>query len=164
MPQVTFSVCNNLAITNQGVTGNGPKDVYVSALQSNQFGLPAMRMVVQYTNLLPASGSFNLTAVIDSPNAAGIYFPIAYQFGPLRNLQEGTQRILILGPAISTFDTGIDDNMWAGEQTVARISRQQGRVAVAGFRVRVVLYEGAFGTANAFQGVTLSVYGDLNDD
>ena len=105
--------------------------------------------------------SSGIGVVVEALNG-GKWFPAAYQFEPYRNSENGNQRLIFLQPDISTYDDGIDSIVYVGDRTIARISRQQGRIG-SSFRVRVILSENNYGTANAFQNVTMSIYGELYD-
>lgn len=62
---------------------------------------------------------------------------------------------------ISTYNDGIDSIMYVGNSTIARISRQQGRVG-SSYRIRVILAETNY-NVQPFQSVKLSMYGELYD-
>lgn len=165
MAQQTFTVCTNLALNNALVT-QGVQTMYTSSNIQNSNNLPSVRLVVDWANIVPDSSvnvqkTFSLTVVLESLIGSS-WFPIAYQFEPYRSPGYGDKRILVLQPDISTFDAGIDDIVWVGEETLARISRQQGKAA-ATMRIRVVLNEQQPGGPGAFQSVSLSVYGELYD-
>jgi hypothetical protein len=161
MAQQQFTLLNNVVLSSAGIPGNGVHDLYVSGTQSNNNGLPNCRLVVEYTELAPIELLGGITAVIEAMNG-GRWFPIAYQFEPFRNMDQGTQRIIHLGQTIDTYNDGIDSIVYVGGRTIARISRQQGR-ATSSFRVRLQLEETAFGMANAFQSVRASIYGEVFD-
>lgn len=160
MAQSQFGLLINQTITNQGITSNGSFDLYTSPIQNNSNSLPSIRLVTEYAEVTPVDiGGINV--VIEAQNN-GLWFPIAYQFEPYRNQENGNKRIIMLQPEMSTYDDGIDSIVYVGDRTVARISRQQGRVG-SSFRVRVSINETNYGTINAFQSVKLSIYGELYD-
>jgi len=163
MAQITFALLNGQQITNAVVTGNGTFDLYTSAAQNNTVNMPCLRLVVDYHASVPDDITIpgGISVVVESQNN-GNWFPIAYQFEAYRRADNGPKRIIVLQPDISTFDAGIDDIMWIGDTTAARISRQQGKVG-ATYRVRVQLKEIAHGQPNQFQSVTMSIYGELYD-
>jgi len=160
MAQSQFTLLNNQTFTNQNIISNGVFDLWTSTVQNNSNGLPAMRLVVDYNNVNPTDiGGINV--VVEAQNN-GLWFPIAYQFEPYRNSENGSKRIIILQQDMNTYDDGIDSIVYVGNATVARISRQQGR-AGSSFRVRISVAETNYGTMNAFQSATISMYGELYD-
>lgn len=160
MAQTQFSLLINQSLTNQGIISNGTYDLWTSPTQNNNSGLPSMRLIVDYANVSPVDIS-GVNVVVESQNN-NIWFPIAYQFEPYRNQENGSKRIIVLQPDMNTYDDGVDSIIYAGDRTIARISRQQGKVA-SSFRVRVFINETNFGNINAFQSITLSIYGELYD-
>lgn len=131
--------------------------------QSNNNGLPSLRLVVDYSDMIPNDIPGGLSVIVEASNN-GLYIPIAYQFEPYRNAENGNQRLLLLQPNMNTYNDGIDSVVYTGGRTVARISRQQGRVG-ASFRVRVLLHEEpGIPESQRFQSVKIAIHGDLNDD
>ncbi len=162
MASQSFTLLNNQVLSLPGITSNGVYDLYTSATQNNNNNLPSIRMVIDYHQLNPVDiYSSGIGVVVEALNG-GKWFPAAYQFEPYRNSENGNQRLIFLQPDISTYDDGIDSIVYVGDRTIARISRQQGRIG-SSFRVRVILSENNYGTANAFQNVTMSIYGELYD-
>jgi hypothetical protein len=103
-----------------------------------------LAVIVKYLAITPditdGSPPFTLGCVVEtqvSDNPAQ-WVPIAYQFSPIRNTQDPTTRILRLQPDISDFNTGIDDSVYPINQEIARISRQQGRLPAAPFRICIL--------------------------
>lgn len=157
----------NQAFTNASITANGTYDLFVGVTQNNNNNLPSLRAVVDFSNFSPMEGGavnpkYAITCLIESIQN-GVWYPVAYQFEPYRgNPGNGHQRVIILQPGLVTFDVGLDDVVWVGDTTIARISRQQGKLG-SSFRLRVVLKEDGFGTPDAFQGGTIRVVAELHD-
>lgn len=160
------TLCNQ-GFTNSVVTGNGTFVLYQGATVSNNNALPCARLIVDFSNPVSVDDgvinpSYGITCVLEGIQD-GVWYPVAYQFEPFRgNPDNGSQRILIVGPDISTYDTGIDDIVWVAETTSARISRQQGRIP-AQIRLKILVRESQFGTANAFSSVTIRALLELHD-
>jgi len=162
MGQQTLSLATNLQITNSGITSNGVFDIWTSNIINNNNALPSMRLVIDYLAITPTSApTFGLSILVESQIGTK-WFPIAYQFGDFSGFGNGDTRIIVLQPDMSTFDAGIDDNMFVGGKVIARISRQQGKVGSA-FRVKMVCQENGFGGAGSFQSVNVNIYGELFD-
>ena len=161
----TFSIWESEVFDNTGITGNGVWHLATSTEQPNATGLNSIRVVCEYESVTPASNDreFDLTCIVESSNgetgAAQKWFPIAYQFDPFRRDIKGKTRELILQPSIVVIDMGVDDGIQLGGDTVARISRQQGKLG-DDFRVCIVLHEQDYGGPGAFQSATISVYGE----
>lgn len=162
MANQLFTILNNQTLTSPNITENGVYTLYTSTTQNNSNNIPCMRMVVEYHELLPLEVPGGIGLIVESINGTN-WFPIAYQFESYRNSDQGTQRIISLQPNMSTFDDGIDSIIYVGDRTVARLSRQQGTVG-SSFRVRLIINEQLFGTANAFQSARISIYGELHDN
>lgn len=161
MAQQNFSLLNQQQITNTNVTGNGTHVLYTSGAISNNNNLPKLRLVVDYHDAEPGYLPNGISVVAEVMNGSN-WYPMAYQFEPYRSIDNGTQRIILLEPEMNTYNDGIDSIVYVGDATIARISRQQGKVG-GQFRVRVILKENNYGTAQAFQSVTMSIYGDISD-
>lgn len=155
MGLVSFNLANNVTINNSAVTGNGKYTIWTSTNVS-AVGNQSMRVIIDYKTSAP--DETNVTAIVESEQN-GHWFPIAYQFNPFNNLDNGPQRIIIMQPDISVFNTGIDDDMYVGGQVIARISRFQGKVG-SNLRVKLVLQESNYGTPNAFQSLNIDCYGE----
>lgn len=154
-------------LTNSAVTGNGTFTIFTSSNVTNNNDIKSLRVVAKYSNPVPLDGNpdptaYSIQCVIEGRVNTDVWYPIAYQYEPWRNFDEGDQRIILLQPNLSTIDTGIDDIIYAGGATVARLSRQQG-VAANPMRLRVLLRETAYGTPQAFQSIHLEVKGELFD-
>lgn len=167
MGAASFTLASNIQKTNSVVTANGLYDLWLSADQSNPLGLTSLKMVIDYKDSSPGYGGPALTFEIGFVIEARIgsnWYPIAYQFEPYRAPTDGNgkKRILVLQPDISTFDAGIDDVMWVGGETVARVSRQQGKLGDL-WRARMIVRENGYGGAGAFQSVTFDCYGETYD-
>ena len=159
MATQAFSLANNLTITNAGITDNGVFTVWTSSNISNNNNLYGLRLVIDYANPNPTDVS--ITAIVEA-SQAGMWFPVAYQFNPFNNIDNGPQRIILVLPNTSSDSAGIDDDMYVGNSVIARISRQQGK-AGSTMRVRLVAQENNYGLSNQFQSVKVSIYGELFD-
>jgi len=159
----TFSIWSDELVDNTPITGNGSFTLITSNDLPNANNFNSLRMVIEYKITTPASNdrNFDITAVVESSNEVNptpMWYPIAYQFNSFRRDIQGTSRILILQPNMSTFDTGVDDVVFvAGER--ARISRQQGKLG-GEFRLRIAILESGFGGPGGFQDMLISAYGE----
>lgn len=156
----------NQSFNNSQITANGTYDLYVGPEMSNNNNLPSLRAAVDFSNFVPLDGGainpkYSITALFESIQS-GVWFPIAYQFTPYRGNGSGNQRIIILQPNIDTFNLGIDDAIYVADQTIALVSRQQGKLGPS-YRLRVVLRETGYGTPEAFQSGTIKVVAELHD-
>lgn len=164
-----FAIADDLAINNGSISTNGSHVVYSSPVQSNSVGLSSLECVVEYANVLPEFGAIPITyriyAVVEGRNDSGNsqrWYPIAYQFEGFRRDDDGRQRVIRMQPNMNTFDSGIDDIVYVGGETIARISRQQGQLPEA-WRVCVIVEEFDAGGAGAFQSANISIYGETFD-
>lgn len=166
MAKQAFQFLDAVALTNSVVTENGTYVLTSSASVSNTVGLKSMKLVIEYSNINPDFGAvpqtFDIDAVVEGRFGAR-WFPIAYQFTPYRNPFNGNQRIIQLQPLMSGFDAGVDDIMWVGDATRARISRQQGQLPDTEFRLCILVTERGYGGSGAFQGVTVTALGEAFD-
>jgi len=167
MAASTQTLCNQV-LTNVDITGNGVFTLFAGTTVNNSVGLPCARLVLDYASIVPEDTGNNPISYSISPVLEGlqdqVWFPLAYQFEPYKGAGwNGHQRIVVLQPGISTFDAGVDDSVWVGDTTIARISRQQGR-ACQSMRLKVVCKESGFGTAGAFQQVHLTALLELFDE
>jgi mannose/fructose/N-acetylgalactosamine-specific phosphotransferase system component IIB len=165
MAQQSFTLATNMVRTNSG-GAQGTIDLFVSQNIQNNNNLPNCRLVVIYDDISPdnslnAQKTFGLTAVLEAL-LDGKWFPVAYQFEPFQNPDNGRQRIIVMQQDVQSFDAGIDDVVYVAESTVARISRQQGKAA-ATMRVRIILRENDANNVGAFSSVSLTVFGELYD-
>lgn len=153
-----------LVVGHDAVLGNGVFTVFESPVLVNdtsQTNFNSLRLVADFSDLQNAGGTDpvdflgGLTCVVEG-QIGNVWHPVAYQFEPLRNLDQGKQRIVILQPDMQTFDAGIDDIVFLGGSTAARISRQQGRVGPR-FRVRVQCSETDFSGPYAFRGARIQL-------
>lgn len=169
MPSSSFQIATGQTRTaaDAGVSANGDYDLFVSAPVTNVLDQwTAARIVIDYEAAVPdwysVGRNWDIFAVIEANNgqsgANQRFFPIAYQFEPYRNPGQGKQRVLLFGQQVPNAE-GVDDIVYIGG-VVARISRQSSKV-LTDFRVRLSLREYGFGTPQAFQSVTVSIYGDL---
>ena len=164
MAQQSFTLATNLARTSSNAAGTS--DLFVSSNIQNNNNLPNCSVVISYDGITPnntlnVQKTFGLTAVLEAL-LDGKWFPVAYQFEPYRNPDNGKQRILVMQQDVQSFDAGIDDVVYVAESTVARISRQQGKAAGT-MRVRVILRENDVNAEGAFSSVNLTIFGELYD-
>jgi hypothetical protein len=169
MAQVSFVLLNDYNFTESEidtlVPGNGTHTLWTSATQSNNTGLESMRIVIDYKEVLPAwppasSVSYALALVIEALHNSDEWFPVAYQFEPFNYVENSRQREIYVDPSISDFNAGIDDIMYLGGKTIARISRQQGRVGLS-WRARLICVENNHGSGEALQSAKISIYGEI---
>lgn len=164
-----FSILENHTLDNSNVDGNGKHHLYISPSQNNQSGpngylFDSLRVVIQYGDPVP-NGAYTseIRAIVESSNgetgANELWFPIAYQFEGFYVPDGGPTREIMLHPALTVVDMGVDDIVWDGGFAAA-ISRQQGKLG-ADFRVCIIMNETAYGTSNAFQSVPVSIYGEM---
>lgn len=176
MPKQSFSFYNNQTFNNSVVTGNGTFLLSSSASINNSVGsLKSLKLVTEYSNISPDFGenpqTFDLDVVVEGQFGTR-WFPIAYQFSPYRNSFNGDQRIIQLQPNIAGFDAGVDDVVFVGDSTIARISRQQGSLPDSAFRMCILITERGYVEETpgvwvpgpgSFQGVTISALGEAFD-
>jgi len=166
MGQTSFTCCTNHTVTNAAIAANGKHTVFTSSTISNSGAYHSLRFVIEYSNPLPLDGgavaiTYSLSAILESQNGDN-WFPIAYQFENFANPENGYKRIITMQPDIDTYNSGIDDVIYVGGATEARISRQQGKVG-SSFRLRILCQENGFGSAGAFQSIVINAYGELYD-
>lgn len=164
MAQQSFTLATNLVRASSAVEGTS--DLFVSSPIQNNNNLPNCRLVVVYDNITPdnslnAQKTFGLTAVLEAL-LDGKWFPVAYQFEPFQNPDNGKQRIIVMQQDVQSFDAGIDDVVYVADATVARISRQQGK-ATGTMRVRIILRENDADNVGAFSSVSLTIFGEFYD-
>ncbi len=165
---IKFNIWTNEAIDNTGVSSNGEYELLNSGPLDNNGDYNSLRLVVEYKDILPEddaiANSFYLTAVVEASNgltgASEAWFPIAYQFRGYRKAFQGTIREIILQPNLVVIDQGVDDVTFVGNETKARISRQQGKLPDTDWRVRVLLTEEGHGGPGAFASGKITVYGE----
>lgn len=170
MAQLTFNAASNQLLTHPS-TGNGAFDLFISSNISNLTGLPSARLVVEYCDITPGDDvniekTFGIGVLLEG-QLENNWVPIAYQFEPYVSPNNGNKRVIVVQRDISDFNAGIDDIMYVSGETLARISRQQGK-ATSTMRVRVVLREngwpGGVKGQGAFTSVRVNIYGELYDD
>jgi len=159
-----ISLADNLLVTNEAITGNGVFNIWTSNIINNSNSIPSLRLITEYANIVPDSRSsnvantFGITIVVESQIGTK-WFPIAYQFNNFNTPGNGDTRIILLQPDISTDNAGIDDDMYVAGNTIAKISRQQGKLG-SNFRVKLVCQENGYGEAGSFQSVNVSIFGE----
>jgi len=163
---ILFSLCDQ-QITNSLITSNGTFEVFVSPPYDNNSAKNSMRAVCTFSNPVPADGNpeptgYSISCVIEGRLNADNWYPLAYHFESWRNFDNGSQKIIVLQPNLSSIDAGIDDVVWVGGKAQAMISRQQGQCS-EDLRLRVLIQETKHGTAEAFQSIHLEVKGELFD-
>ena len=131
---------------------------------TNTIGLTSCRVIVEYEDCTP-DGSlpgvvWNVTAVLEGELTGSLgWFPIGYQFTPANRTDIAPTRQIILQPDMVAIDAGIDDTVYVGNQEIARISRQQGKLTDR-FRLRLVLVDQNPGGAGGFESLTVSARGE----
>jgi len=175
MAKQSFSLFEDQEFNNSVVTGNGTFLLASSAAVNNSVGgFKSLKLVVEYSNVVPEFGdnpqTFDLDVVVEG-KFADRWFPVAYQFTPYRNPMNGNQRIIQLQPSIAGFDAGVDDVIYVGDSTIARISRQQGSLPDSQFRMCLQVTERGWVETSpgsgvwqpgpgSFQGVTVTAVGE----
>ena len=163
----SFSLYTNQLIENTNVTGNGNFTVLTSPTQNNTNGMPAIKVVAQFSEftpdpvLNPTSYSF-VVAIETSNNNGATWFPLVTQFDPLRNPEHGSTIILVAAPNIFNPDEGISYDDWNGFNVVSRTSRRQDSLG-AQYRVRLMVNETNHGQPGSFQSVKVSISGERYD-
>lgn len=166
MASSTQTVCDQ-TINNTAITGNGIFTLFTSSTINNTFGLTSARLVLDYSSPNPADNgsntiTYSIGAILEGLQDS-IWYPVAYQFEPYKgNSANGNQRIVVVQPGIQSFDAGIDDIIWVGDTTIARISRQQGRLP-ASLRLRIICKESGYGGSGAFQSMILKAMLEMYD-
>ena len=122
---------------------------------------------LEYTEITPditnGTPSFSIGVVVETKGTDGRWYPIAYQFSPYRNSESPAKRTIRVQPDISDFNTGIDDSVYPVDREIARISRQQGKLPVALFRMRVIAVDYDPAGVNHLVSVKLSASGERYD-
>lgn len=176
MPKQSFSFYQDTVLTNASVTGNGTFTLGNSTPVNNSVaGFKSLKLVTEYSDIVPSFGenpqTFDIDVVVEGL-FSGRWYTIAYQFTPYRNPNNGNQRIVQLQPTISGFDAGVDDVVFVGDSTIARISRQQGSLPDSQFRMCVLVTERGYTETSpgvwvpgpgSFQSVKISALGEAFD-
>lgn len=169
MPVETFSLLTSRVFTPADLTdyvANGDYDLFISAVQSNNNNLSALRLVIDYESSTQAQEDRNwqIMGVVEGSNGLvdpnTRWFTLGYQFEPFQQDGNGKRRVILLGQGMPNAE-GVDDIVYIGTPR-ERISRIVSKLA-ASFRVRLILRELGYGTANAFQNITISIYGEKFD-
>ena len=166
-----FTLWNNQAFTasGAGINANGTYELATSDGVNNAVGgFRSLKLIMEYSDISPDFGvnpqTFDIDSVVEGYNSNLLrWYPVAYQFTAYRNPMNGNTRIIQLQPSLSGFDAGVDDIMWVGDSTLARVSRQQGNLPDTQFRVRITVTERGYGGPGAFQSVSISAYGEAFD-
>lgn len=167
MPTANNIVWTNelLEASNLSIVDGVPMDALVSASINNSSGnlFNSLKCTINYSNLTPDVPGVNwqIGAVIEGLDANSNWYPIAYQFTPLKNKAQGLQRILYLQPNMDTVNVGIDDIVYPVDSITARISREQGIVPETAIRVKIILLEKDQNAATAFSSVTINAEVEL---
>lgn len=142
----------------------GTTPVQGNALQSST----SLNLIVEYEDISPdilgGGPPFRIGAVVESINEVGKWFPIAYQFATIRNSENPSKRILRMQPDISDFNAGVDDVVFPVTRSVARISRQQGILPEANWRVSILVSDSDPNGQNGLVSVTVSISGERYGD
>lgn len=166
MASSTQTLCDQ-TLNNTAITGNGVFTLFTSATINNSVGLASGRVILDYSSANPSDNGTNtityaITAVLEGLQDS-VWYPVAYQFEPYKgNSANGNQRIMVVQPGIQAFDAGIDDIIWVGDTTIARVSRQQGKLPTA-LRLKMVCKENGFGGSGAFQSVVVKAMLEMYD-
>ena len=143
MAAAPFSIWTNQLVlaSNFTIQPNQQIDILTSPLISNDSGTiyNSLRINIDYNNLVPDIGNFAIGAIVEQEVSAEVWNPIAYQFSAHRTVYQGSSRIIVLQPNIDSFNQGIEDVVYPVDKEVARISRQQGKLPEAKFRLRIML-------------------------
>jgi len=163
MATVPFSIVSNHVVGNSAVTGNGKFTIYQSPTFANSGSYDSIMLNIVFQSLKPdppVSPGYSLLATIESSDSENPpkWFPIAAMFEPVRRLQQGPRHVLVVQPNIYNFFEGAPVDYYDGQSVTTRISRQQG---ILGDNYRVILHivETKYGTSDAFEEVTLDIYG-----
>lgn len=161
---MTTSLLSGSTLSNAPVTGNGQFELYNSGSIKNSTSASCLRVVVTYANNLPDPESvvvqYRLTAIVESSDGEGSWYPLHYQFQPFIKAEQGAKHILVLEPSIFSFDEGIPNTISDGATNIAVESKKQGRLS-DDFRIRLLLSEGGYGTAGAFQSVDVTLHYEI---
>lgn len=174
MPKQTFTLWSNEVVTaaSLGITENGSYEMVSGEINNSQSALRSLQLVLDYSSVLPPEDvngaaqpiGFLIDAVVEGRSDDGAqWFPLAYQFSTFNRPSRGPKRIIHLQPSIVVIDLGVDDIVFAGNATQARISRQQGSCPDTAIRCKLLVTETDYGGPGAFQSMTLNVYGELFD-
>ena len=157
--KMAFELCTNEVVDNSEINANGLYTLFLSDEHTPATNDIAMVIVINYEDLDPIEyGQFDLTALIEC-NSAGIWFPLAYQFEPLRFAAQGQMQLITIQPDLYNPDEGVPQDIWDGANVIARQSKQQGVVDLD-WRLRIQLIENGYGGSNPFQSVKISASGE----
>jgi hypothetical protein len=180
MSKQAFTFFDNVTINNTQVTGNGTFLLASSTPFNNgssTTGFKSLKLVVEYGEISPPFGNdpqtFDVDVVVEGLFGTR-WTPLAYQFTPYRNPNNGNTRIIQMQPSLSGFDAGVDDVVFVGDATLARISRQQGVLPDSQFRMCLLVTERGYVESTpgsgvwvpgpgSFQSVKISAFGEAFD-
>ena len=115
-----------------------------------------MNLVVKYDSIASTSGSdFDVRAIVEGKGANGsLWRPLIELRKINQDAADGTTKIAEISPAIfdSTGGGTVDEGLTSYHFRQSHIPDQ--------WRVRLILTESKFGTADAFSSMTVSIYGD----
>jgi hypothetical protein len=134
---------NNIIAVSNEITNN------------NEF-YPAIKVNVEYEEILPVDCTCKVRAVVEEEVADGVWKALGYQFEAIAGNLAARDREIVISPDIN-FDAGLDVFVAVGNGI--RISRTQGNVPE---KLRVVLYNEDTGT-NVLQSVKVTAYAKLYD-
>jgi hypothetical protein len=164
MALVPFTLTTAMILDNTPVTGNGIFDLWISPEQANSGDYEAIKLVIEYSAMTPDpngpnNSQYSLSAILEGKGGA-FWTPLLRQFNVTVNPLQGLRQILVVAPNIFTFDEGIPVDDFDGEKVTTRMNKSQGRLT-DDWRLRVEVRENKFGvTGDAFESVTVNVYGD----
>lgn len=118
----------------------------------------SLKVTLKYEDWTPAIGGlwpWRVGATIEAEKIDGSWYTIASQFNSIRSAGQGDERLIILQPNIDTFNFGVDDVVFPVDRVTQKISRQQGLLPEAKFRVCLLITADPNAT-NAFQSVKIS--------
>lgn len=150
-----------------GITAGQPVDLAVSSPVSNSPELPAVRLNIVYANPAPAQqvgGNWRISALLEAEEPeSGTWFRVAHQFAEFFRAETAPEHEITLDPSTVNLDIGLPEVVFIAGEEQGQVSRTQGKLPAGKFRVRLRLIDYNAGTANAFQQVTVTAFGERHD-
>ena len=150
-----FTICSNLELTNELVTGNGE---FVLAEFERVNNADALELVVEYSNPVPPFGTvprgWSLKAFIEKDIQEHAIEIIGSNTGWNRD-GKGNKRRFLIGPDTDAAISGEERSKPGDHTREIQVSEKLS----SDFRVKIVLSEVDFGTPAAFQSARVTIFG-----
>lgn len=163
-----FSMANNLALTVPGAPAPLPEGE-VTELFSQEEGTGGvssqnLSVYVTYSNFLPdtdvVSGfEFELLAIVEQQQDDNSWEEIGRQNTPIRKLEQGAMRQIVIGPNNVGIEEGVDFAIAGFGGVTQKLKSVFNDEASGKIRVRILAVDYNPGGAAPFEGVTVSIHG-----